>query len=170
MIRQVDVPEHADLVLGTLEQGDVIRFDVGGRYRHYRADIARIAIFGEPTREIRQKHRALLAGVERACELIRPGKRVADIYAAAVETVRREGIPHYRRNHVGHGIGLDGYDAPALTQTSEERLEAGMVLCVETPYYEAGRWGLQVEDMIVVRADGAERLTATSGDLMLVTP
>lgn len=154
----------------TLEQGDVIRFDVGGRYRHYRADIARIAIFGEPTREIRQKHRALLAGVERACELIRPGKRVADIYAAAVETVRREGIPHYRRNHVGHGIGLDGYDAPALTQTSEERLEAGMVLCVETPYYEAGRWGLQVEDMIVVRADGAERLTATSGDLMLVTP
>ncbi|MER3356499.1 MAG: Xaa-Pro peptidase family protein [Hoeflea sp. D1-CHI-28] len=154
----------------TLEQGDVIRFDVGGRYRHYRADIARIAIFGEPTREIRQKHRALLAGVERACELIRPGKRVADIYAAAVETVRREGIPHYRRNHVGHGIGLDGYDAPALTQTSDERLEAGMVLCVETPYYEAGRWGLQVEDMIVVRADGAERLTATSGDLMLVTP
>lgn len=153
-----------------LKKGDVIRFDVGGRYRHYRADIARIATFGEPTDEVRRYHRALLAGVERACELIRPGARVADVFEVAVETVRREGIGHYRRNHVGHGIGLDGYDAPALTATSDQVLEAGMVLCVETPYYELGRWGLQVEDMIVVRPDGAERLTATSGDLMVVAP
>ncbi|MBO6720035.1 MAG: aminopeptidase P family protein [Rhizobiaceae bacterium] len=151
-----------------LEKGDVIRFDVGGRYRHYRADIARIATFGEPTKEVRRYHRALLAGVERACELIRPGVRVADVFEAAIETVRREGIGHYRRNHVGHGIGIDGYDAPSLTATSDEVLEAGMVLCVETPYYELGRWGLQVEDMVVVRPDGTERLMATSGDLMVV--
>jgi Xaa-Pro aminopeptidase len=153
-----------------LRMGDVIRFDVGGRYRHYRADIARIATFGEPTDEVRRYHRALLAGVERACELIRPGTRVADIFEATVETVRREGIGHYRRNHVGHGIGLDGYDAPSLTATSDEIIEAGMVLSVETPYYELGRWGLQVEDMVVVRSDGVERLMATSGDLMVLTP
>ncbi|MCT9000171.1 M24 family metallopeptidase [Chelativorans intermedius] len=153
-----------------LRQGNVIRFDVGGRYRHYRADIARIATFGEPSEEVRRYHRALLAGVERACELIRPGARVADVFEAAVETVRREGIGHYRRNHVGHGIGIDGYDAPSLTATSDEIIEAGMVLCVETPYYELGRWGLQVEDMVVVRADGVERLMATSGDLIVVAP
>lgn len=153
-----------------LRQGDVIRFDVGGRYRHYRADIARIATFGEPSDEVRRYHRALLAGVERACELIRPGARVADVFEAAIETVRREGIGHYRRNHVGHGIGIDGYDAPSLTATSDEIIEAGMVLCVETPYYELGRWGLQVEDMVVVRADGVERLMATSGDLIVVAP
>lgn len=153
-----------------LRQGDVIRFDVGGRYRHYRADIARIATFGEPSEEVRRYHRALLAGVERACELIRPGVRVADVFEAAVETVRREGIGHYRRNHVGHGIGIDGYDTPSLTATSDESIEAGMVLCIETPYYELGRWGLQVEDMVVVRADGVERLMDTSGDLMVVVP
>lgn len=153
-----------------LRRGDVIRFDVGGRYRHYRADVARIATFGEPADEVRHYHRALLAGVERACELIRPGVRVADVFDAAVETVRREGIGHYRRNHVGHGIGLDGYDAPSLTPTSDETFEAGMVLCVETPYYELGRFGLQVEDMVVVRAGGVERLMATSGDIMTVAP
>src|SRR3546814_11934744 len=92
------------------------------------------------------------------------------VFRSAVETVRREGIGHYRRNHVGHGIGLDGYDAPSLTATSDEILEAGMVLCVETPYYELGRWGLQVEDMLVVRSDGVERLMATSGELMMVPP
>lgn len=153
-----------------LRKGDVIRFDVGGRYRHYRADIARIATFGEPTEEIRRYHKALLAGVERACDVIRPGMRVAEVFDAAVEAVRRAGISHYERTHVGHGIGIDGYDAPALTAASNEVLEAGMVLCVETPYYELGRWGLQVEDMLVVRADGVERLMTTSGDLMVVTP
>lgn len=152
----------------TLRPGDVIRFDVGGRYRHYRADIARIATFGEPSKEIRRLHRALLSGVERACEMIRPGVRVADVYGATVETVRREGIGHYRRNHVGHGIGLDGYDAPNLTAASAEVFEEGMVLCVETPYYEIGRFGLQVEDMVVVRREGVERLMTTSGDLMVV--
>jgi Xaa-Pro dipeptidase len=153
-----------------LTRGDVIRFDVGGRYRHYRADIARIATFGEPNREVRQYHRALLAGVERAYELIKPGVRVADVFQATVETVRREGISHYRRNHVGHGIGIDGYDAPNLTATSDEVFEAGMVLCVETPYYELGRWGLQVEDMVVVRPDGVETLMTSDGDLFMVTP
>ncbi|MBA5775540.1 aminopeptidase P family protein [Stappia sp. F7233] len=153
-----------------LRQGDVIRFDVGGRCRHYRADIARIATFGEPSEEVLRCHRALLAGVERACELIRPGVRVADVFEAAVETVRREGIGHYRRNHVGHGIGIDGYDAPSLTATSDEIIETGMVLCIETPYYQLGRWGLQVEDMVVVQVDGVERLMATSGDLTVLSP
>jgi Xaa-Pro aminopeptidase len=151
-----------------LRPGDVIRFDVGGRYRHYRADIARIATFGEPSKEVRRLHHALLSGVERACEMIRPGVLAAEVYSTAVETVRREGIGHYRRNHVGHGIGLDGYDAPNLTAASEEVFEEGMVLCVETPYYEIGRFGLQVEDMVVVRRDGVERLMTTSGDLMMV--
>jgi Xaa-Pro dipeptidase len=151
-----------------LRRGDVIRFDVGGRYRHYRADIARIATLGEPPAEVRRYHKALLAGVRHACEIIRPGVRAADIFEKAVATVRREGIAHYRRNHVGHGIGLDGYDAPNLSAASEEVIEEGMVLCVETPYYELGRWGLQVEDMLVVRRDGVERLVATDGDLMVV--
>lgn len=150
--------------------GDVIRFDVGGRYRHYRADIARIAFLGEPPEEVLRYHRALLAGVERAIAMMQPGRPVAEIFAATVETVRREGIDHYERNHVGHGIGLDGYDAPALTPNSDEVLEEGMVLCIETPYYELGRWGLQVEDMVVVRSDGAERLTATSGDIQVIAP
>jgi Xaa-Pro aminopeptidase len=151
-----------------LHHGEVIRFDVGGRYRHYRADIARIASLGEPAAEIRRHHGALVAGVERACAIIRPGLRCADLFEKVVATVQREGIAHYRRSHVGHGIGLDGYDAPSLSSGSAEVIEEGMVLCVETPYYELGRWGLQVEDMLVVRSHGVERLTASDGDIMVV--
>jgi Xaa-Pro dipeptidase len=151
-----------------LQEGDVIRFDVGGRYRHYRADIARIASLGQPHGRTVAYADALHVGVLRALEMIRPGVRAADVFEAVVETVRREGIPHYRRSHVGHGIGLDGYDLPDLTPSSTDVLEEGMVLCVETPYYELGWTGLQVEDMVVVREGCVESLTTTSGALRIV--
>ncbi len=151
-----------------LEPGDVIRFDVGGRYQHYRADISRIAVLGEPAPKVRDYHRAIRAGLLHAHALIRPGVRTAEVFRQVVETVRREGIPHYRRNHVGHGIGLDGYDAPNITPGSDEVFEEGMCICVETPYYEMGFAGLQVEDMLHVTRDGVESLMSTSSELRSV--
>ncbi|WP_088348163.1 MULTISPECIES: Xaa-Pro peptidase family protein [Rhodomicrobium] len=151
-----------------LRPGEIIRFDVGGRYAHYRSDIARIGVLGEPSAKAAAYHRALQAGVRRACHILRPGLAVRDLFDAVVETVRREGLPHYRRTHVGHGIGLDGYDAPDLGPNSSETIEEGMVLCVETPYYELGAWGLQVEDMLVVRADGVESLMQTDGSMVML--
>ncbi|MER8386585.1 Xaa-Pro peptidase family protein [Mesorhizobium sp. M1380] len=144
-----------------LRAGEIIRFDVGGRFRHYRADIARIATLGEPPPQAHRLQQALLRGVQHACDIIRPGMPAAQLFEAVVRVVQREGIAHYERDHVGHGIGLDGYDAPTLSAGSTDVLEEGMVLCVETPYYEIGRWGLQVEDMVVVRQGGLERLTET---------
>lgn len=151
-----------------LRQGDVIRFDVGGRWRHYRADISRIGCLGEPPEKVRRYYRAIRAGLRRGYEVIRPGVRCADVFHAVMETVRREGLGHYQRNHVGHGIGLDGYDAPNLTPGSPEVIEAGMVLCVETPYYELGFAGLQVEDMLHVTRDDVESLMSTDNDLRIV--
>jgi Xaa-Pro dipeptidase len=151
-----------------LRQGDVIRFDVGGRYRHYRADIARNGVLGEPTAKLAQYHRAICVGLDRAIEMIKPGVRAADVFLAAVEAVRREGIPHYKRSHVGHGIGLDGYDAPNIAPSSSEVFEEGMVICVETPYYEMGFAGLQVEDTLVVTRDGVESFMLSSTELQVL--
>ncbi len=152
-----------------LEDGDIIRFDVGGRYKHYRADIARNAVLGEPNQKVRTYYEALWKGVQRGLEMLRPGTRAADVFNAVVQTVRREGIPHYARTHVGHGIGLDGYDLPELTPDSNDVLEEGMVLCVETPYYELGFGGLQVEDMVAVGPNGPQSLMQTSGKLRVLS-
>jgi Xaa-Pro aminopeptidase len=151
-----------------LVAGDIIRFDVGGRYLHYRADIARIGSLGEPSAKVKRYHHAIRAGMMRAIEAMKPGARCADIFNIAMETARKEGLPHYKRNHVGHGIGLDGYDPPNLTPSSQEVLEEGMVLCVETPYYELGFAGLQVEDTVAVGKNGPISLMATSSELRVV--
>ncbi|WBY04019.1 Xaa-Pro peptidase family protein [Ramlibacter tataouinensis] len=149
-----------------LKKGDTIRFDVGGRYRHYRADIARIAVFGEPSARAVQCHRAVQAGIERAYEIIRPGLPASTLFKEVMEAVRKSGLPHYRRNHVGHGIGLDGYEVPALTENSTDVLQAGMVMCIETPYYEIGFGGFQVEDMVTVTQTGVESFMTLPRDLM----
>ena len=147
-----------------LVAGEVIRFDGGVRYKWYRSDIARIASLGDPGERIRSYYGALREGAERGIEAIRPGVRTSEIYRIAMETVRKV-IPHYERSHVGHGIGINNYDAPDLTPKSEEVFEEGMVVCVETPYYELGWAGLQLENTMVVRANGAELLTTLGNEL-----
>ena len=150
-----------------LAHGDTIRFDVGGRYRHYRADIARIAVHGVPTARARQCHKSVQSGIEHAYGIIRPGLPASQLYNEVMDTVRKSGLPHYRRNHVGHGIGLDGYEVPALTASSTDILQSGMVMCIETPYYELGFGGFQVEDMVLVTDTGVESLMTLPRDLLI---
>ena len=86
----------------------------------------------------------------------------------AVENVRKAGIPHYERNHVGHGIGIECYDLPNITALSDDVLEEGMVLNVETPYYELGFGGVQVEDTLLVTKSGFQKLTRNDRDLFIL--
>ena len=151
-----------------LKQGDIIRFDAGGRYRHYRADLARIAVLGEPSKKVVQYHKALHNGVLAAFEAIRPGVQASKVFELAMEATRKSGIPHYSRSHIGHGIGLDGYDMPDLIPSNQQIIEEGMVMCVETPYYEFGWCGLQVENTVVVRKNGVELLHREDGQLKVL--
>ena len=141
-----------------LKRGDLVRLDVGGRYKHYRSDMSRGANFGEPPAKISRYYRAVEKGVLRGYDIIKPGLKVSDLFREIVATVQREGIPHFKRSHVGHGIGVDGYDPPNIAESSTDILEENMVVCIETPYYELGFAGLQVEDMVRVTKDGAETL------------
>ncbi|HUG88029.1 MAG TPA: Xaa-Pro peptidase family protein [Actinomycetota bacterium] len=159
----VNMPE--DRVL----EGSIVRYDVGAIHRGYASDIARCFSVGPPGEEHAAKYRALLRGEEAALERLRPGVRASELFQAAVGAVRLEGIPRYERTHVGHGIGIaGGYDRPLLAPGDDTVIEPGMVLCVETPYYELGRVGLQVEDMVVVTGDGFELLSHSSRDLEVV--
>jgi Xaa-Pro aminopeptidase len=151
-----------------LERGNLIRFDVGGRHRHYRSDMSRGAALGEPSAKIAKYYRAVEKGVLAAYDILKPGLKVADLFTHVVETVRREGISNFKRSHVGHGIGVDGYDPPNISDSSKDVFEENMVVCVETPYYELGFAGVQVEDMIRVTKDGAESLMTLKTGLRIV--
>ncbi|MDR7486611.1 MAG: Xaa-Pro peptidase family protein [Armatimonadota bacterium] len=154
--------------LRRLAPGDLIRFDVGCLYEGYCSDIARTAVFGVPSPRQVATYQALLDGEEAALAAIRAGVSAGAVFEAAVRRVRDSGLSHYRRHHVGHGVGLEIYDEPLLAPDQTAELEAGMVLEVETPYYEVGFGGLQVEDTVLVTDDGCRLLTGGDRSLRRV--
>jgi Xaa-Pro dipeptidase len=151
-----------------VKKGDMIRFDIGCMYKNYYSDTARIAVLGKPTEKQRSYYQAIKEGEGRALARIGPGARAAEIFEEAVQGVRQAGIPHYQRSHVGHGIGIECYDPPFLNRSSGHTLEEGMVVNVETPYYELGFGGVQVEDTLVVTKNGYRLLTQADRNLFVL--
>lgn len=151
-----------------LRRGDFLRFDLGCIYRNYRSDISRTAVLGGPGEKLARSYAGVLAGERAAIAAMKPGVPVGEIFDTAVRVTREAGIPHYQRHHVGHGIGLETYDPPTITPGNRALLEPGMVFCVETPYYEHGWGGVQVEDAVEITATGARRLTRSSQDLQII--
>jgi Xaa-Pro aminopeptidase len=151
-----------------LAKGDYIWFDVGCTLDGYRSDIGRIVSFGEPSDKLRTYYNATKGGQSRAFELMTPGRSACDVFNGAVERVRELGIPHYRRHHVGHGIGVEYYDLPILNPRTEIPLEQGMVFEVETPYYEMGFGGAFIEDTVQVTETGVKILTELDRELQVV--
>lgn len=85
-----------------------------------------------------------------------------------VATTRRRGIRHYQRHHLGHGNGLEGYEHPLVSPGSSMKLEPGMVICIESPYYEPGFGGIQIEDIVKITEDGYRRLTQIERKLFVI--
>ena len=142
-----------------IEAGDLVRLDASCFVGSFSSDMARTFVMGEPSALIAKLYRAIELGLEEELNAVKGGARVGDVYAAAVDTVRKEGIPSYRRHHYGHGLGIGGYEQPIVVENSELHMEPGMCFCLETPYYQLGWGGMMVEDTILVTEGGYEPIT-----------
>ena len=151
-----------------LAAGDLIRFDLGCVYQGYRSDISRTAVLGAPTEKQRRYYDAVRDGERAAIAAMKPGVPVNRIFDIAVRVTREQGLAHYERHHVGHGIGLEPYDPPTINAATDALLEPGMVFCVETPYYEHGWGGVQVEDAVEITPTGVRQLTRSSQELQVL--
>ncbi|MER5772599.1 Xaa-Pro peptidase family protein [Streptomyces sp. NPDC001985] len=149
-------------------RGDSLWLDVGCVLDGYWSDIARLYSLGEPSERLALCHAAMVAGEERALAEARPGMAGKELFELVVEAVRAAGVPHYRRHHVGHGIGVEIYDPVLITPDNDDLLEDGTVVNFETPYYEFGLGAVQVEDPFVVTADGNRLLTTLERRLTVI--
>jgi len=137
-----------------LRTGELVRFDVGATFKGYRGDVARMGVLGEPAPHAQRIYNAVEAGVQAAVDAIAPGVAARAVFEAAVNAVRAAGLPEFRRHHVGHGLGLEAAESPWLRPDGES-LDTGMVLRVETPYYELGAFGVAVKETLLVTRGGA---------------
>ncbi|MGW3497536.1 M24 family metallopeptidase [Streptomyces sp. NPDC001020] len=151
-----------------LRRGESIWFDAGCTFQGYWSDIARTASFGQPSARLSAVYAAMLAGEQAALEDAKPGMTGGELFARTVEAVRAAGVPHYRRHHVGHGIGAEIYEPVLITPGNQDVIEDGTVVNSETPYYEFGLGGVHVEDPFLVSADGNRLLTTLDRSLIVI--
>lgn len=150
--------------------GDLVRFDVGCTFEGYWSDVGRTAVVGEPDAEQERRYAAILAGEDAQLAAARPGLTAGELFRVAVDAVEGRGLRPYRRHHCGHGIGIEVYESPAVSPGVDTPLREGMVLCLETPFYQLGWGGMMVEDTIVVTGDGHHRLTGSDRSLRVIAP
>lgn len=128
---------------------DLLWFDSDTIYRGFWSDIARVYAYREAPSGS-ERYDALASGMQAAIANISPGMTGSEVFKLTMQAVHEAGFPEYRRHHVGHGIGLEPYERPILNPTETMPIEAGMVLCIETPFYEFGFGALHIEDPILI--------------------
>lgn len=140
-----------------LGAGDLCRVDLGAIKQGYQSDIARTAVGGLATERQRDAYRRLWGVHEEVIASIHPGITGADVYATYSRVSQVRGV-FRRRPHIGHGLGLGMHEAPFLTPGSTQRLEVGMVMCVE--YTHACEDELyHIEDTVEVTPEGCRVLS-----------
>ena len=153
-----------------LEKGDMIRFNPTLTYKNHSFHMGRTAVLGEPKdAKLKPYYNACLAGENAQLAALRPGVKASEIYYTCEKAVKKGGIPHYRRHHVGHATGLTaGYDQPILAFNDDTILEEGMVFNLEPNYFEFGLGGIQLEDTLAVTKNGYELFTSTDRNLWVL--
>lgn len=154
---------------GILAEGDIIRFDVGCKVEGYCSDLARLFVFrGEVSQRAQRLYDAMKAGEDAGMKAMRPGTTAQEVFEATVAAVKDAGVSDYQRNHVGHAVGLEVYDGCLLSPGDTTTLEEGMTFEIETPYYEIGFLGVQIEDTVVIRHGTVEMISSLSRDIEYV--
>ena len=149
--------------------GASLSFDFGCVLNGYCSDFGRTVHVGEPTAEFRRAYEAVIASHDAAILAMRADRITADEANAAARRVLDDaGFGEHFRHRLGHGIGLDVHEPPYLTEGDETVLREGMAFTVEPSVYWIGHLGARIEDVVVVRPEGAEVLNQSSSALRLI--
>ncbi len=161
------IPHHEpdDTVL---KAGDTVVIDMGGIKDGYCSDITRTFVVGEPSEEIKEVYEVVRRAQDEAVKAIKPGMLPKEIDQVARDIITKAGYGDYFNHRTGHGIGIENHEEPYLSSTGDQPLQEGMVCSVEPGIYLPGKFGVRIEDIVVVTADGAERLNNFPRELIKV--
>jgi Xaa-Pro aminopeptidase len=151
-----------------IEPGDAVVMDFGGVRDDYWSDITRTVFVGEPDQDQRRVYEIVRQAQQAAFEAVRPGVSCQDVDRAARAVIEEAGFGERFVHRTGHGIGIELHEPPYIVEGNETPLEPGMTFSDEPGIYLRGRFGVRIEDQVVVTAEGAERLNEASRELTVV--
>jgi Xaa-Pro aminopeptidase len=159
---------HADVRDVEIPANTLVTIDAGCLVDGYASDCTRTFATGDLPDELARAYEVCLEAQLAGLDAFAPGASGRDVDAAARDVIAAAGWGEQFGHGLGHGIGLEVHEAPAVRAESTDTLEAGNVVSCEPGIYLPGVGGVRIEDMVLVTDDGRERLTQASKDLTTV--
>jgi Xaa-Pro aminopeptidase len=150
---------HAPPTGKTVADAELLLVDWGAKGHFYNCDLTRVLATHRIAPKLEKVYAVVLQAQAKALQAVRPGAKAKDIDAEARAVIEQAGFGQFFSHGLGHGLGLQVHEAPAIRQNSEAVLKAGMVFTIEPGIYLPDWGGVRIEDDVLVTPEGCEVLT-----------
>ena len=151
-----------------IQGGEFVTMDFGCIYKGYCSDMTRTVAVGSATEEMQQVYQTVLSAQLAGIAAARAGVLGCEIDRAAREVIAAAGYGNCFGHGFGHGIGVEIHEAPTASPAYEKPMPAGAVISAEPGIYLPGKFGVRIEDMILLTEDGCRNLTRASKELTIL--
>lgn len=151
-----------------IKSGELITLDFGVKYNNYNSDITRTVALSSYSSELKYIYDLVKAAGEEAMGRVKPGVTLGEIDFTARSIIEKEGYGEYFGHNLGHGLGIQVHEYPAVAPNNEDILEEGMIITIEPGIYLPNKGGVRIEEDILIAKDGCIRLTKCSRDLIVI--
>lgn len=159
---------HARPTDRALVQNEAVLLDFGCTFAGYCSDMTRTALFGEPNDEFRNVYETVLRAQEAAISAVKAGVMAREVDAVARSIIGEAGYGDNFGHGLGHGVGLEIHEWPVLNPRSKDILLKNTAVTVEPGIYLPGKFGIRIEDLVIVKADGVLNLTSANKQLQTI--
>ncbi len=159
---------HAKVTNRKLKNNEPLLMDFGASLLGYRSDMTRTVFFGKPQKEFLNIYEIVLDAQKIAIDNVRSGLNCADLDGLGRDYISGKGYGKYFGHGLGHGIGLKIHLRPNLSYLSQDVLSENMIITIEPGIYLPGKFGVRIEDNLLVMKNGFENLTKSPKELIIL--
>ncbi len=138
-----------------IKKNDLVLIDIGVDYLGYKSDLTRVFFWGKIKPLVHSVFDIIKEAQTQAIKKVKPGIPIRDIDLASRRRISEFGYGDYFIHNTGHGIGLEGHEAPNISSKETKLIRAGMVFTFEPGVYLPGKFGIRIEDLVLVTEKGA---------------
>lgn len=143
-----------------LRNNEPVLIDIGSDYAGYKSDLTKVFFLGRIIPKVKEIYDIVKEAQNKAIRLIKPGISINQIDLAARQYITSKGYGGFFGHNLGHGIGLEVHEKPHISNKETSKLKEGMVFTIEPAIYLPRKFGIRLEDMILVTKKGAETINA----------